>query len=157
MSASSMKRGPPPVSSILWNWPAAAFRKVNCSSAFFAISSNWIGDGAAAGTAIAMAPKMTRARTNTSFSLLRVSTIKSSRRVCDMEMRKCTNPNEKGRLLAYPYARAVCGRADPLVRGWPPGQPAIVPMNSCAILETHLPWKFPHHFYVAHPFTPVRS
>ena len=28
---------------------------------------------------------------------------------------------------------------------------AIVPMNSCAILETHLPWTFLHHFYVAHP------
>ena len=44
-----------------------------------------------------------------------------------MEMRKCTNPNEKDRLLAYPYARAVCGRADPLVCGWPPGQPCYCP------------------------------
>ncbi len=37
-----------------------------------------------------------------------------------MEMRKCTNPNEKGK---RPYARAVSGGPDPLVCGWPPGQP----------------------------------
>ena len=40
-----------------------------------------------------------------------------------MEMPKCMN------------AWSVCGGADPMVRGWPPGQPAITPINSCATWE----------------------
>ena len=38
-----------------------------------------------------------------------------------------------------------------MVCGWPPGEPAIVNKDSCAILQTHLPWKFLHHFQVAYP------
>ncbi len=45
-----------------------------------------------------------------------------------MEMRKYTNPSVRW--------------------GGPPDQPAIVPMNSRAILETHLPWTLLHHLYV---------